>query len=876
MSKKYVYDFSEGKKDLKKLLGGKGANLAEMSNLKIPVPDGFTISTEVCQIYQESAGKYPKTILDEIDQHLDFLEKKTKKRFGSKKNPLLVSVRSGAAVSMPGMMDTILNLGLNDETVISLAKETKNEKFSYDAYRRLIQMFGNVVLKLDSSKFEEELAKLKKKKGVENDFDLEASDLKSLIESYKKIIKKNSTLDFPQDPKKQLRMAIDAVFDSWNNERAIYYRKMNNLDFVKGTAVNVQEMVFGNKGNSSATGVCFSRNPSTGKKEFYGEYLINAQGEDVVAGVRTPKHINELKKEMPEIYDQLVKIKDKLEDHYRDMQDMEFTIEEGKLFLLQTRNGKRTAHAAVKISMDLLREHKISEKEALLRVTPEQISTLLHKQIDPLAKKNGKLLGRGLPASPGAAVGKIVFDPLDAKKFSEAGEKVVLARKETSPEDLIGMHVSEGIVTSRGGMTSHAAVVARGMGKCCISGLKDLKIDFAGKKAKIGTKELKEGDIITLDGSTGEFFLGELELSEVNFSKDFKELMTIADRLRRMEVRTNADTPEDAKKALEFGAEGIGLCRTEHMFFQGDRIKLVREMILSSSKEARVESLNKLMPIQKEDFRKLFVIMDSKPVTIRLLDPPLHEFLPKTNEELNEIAKDLNISISKIKAVREDLLEVNPMMGHRGCRLGIYYPEITRMQVRAIFEAAYLASEQIEKEIIPEIMVPLVGDILEFENQKQIIEDEIRKIFSEKGFEIPYKIGTMIEVPRAALNAQEIAKKADFFSFGTNDLTQMTFGFSRDDSSKFIADYLKKGILKNDPFKVLDEDGVGKLVKLASESARVINPKFKLGICGEHGGNKESIEFCESMGLDYVSCSPYRVPVARFSSAIAAIKQIKR
>jgi len=794
-------------------------------------------------------------------------------RFNDSVNPLLVSVRSGAASSMPGMMDTILNLGINDTVVEALIRKTKNERFAWDTYRRFIQMFGNVVMEVEHHAFEEEIHKIKSKRGVQLDTELTANDLKELVKSYKALVQKITKKSFPEDPKTQMYMAIEAVFGSWNNARAITYRKLNDIHGLKGTAVNIQSMVFGNMGDTSGTGVCFSRNPSTGENKFYGEYLMNAQGEDVVAGIRTPQSIDQLAKQNAVVYKQLVGVRDNLEKHYKDMQDMEFTIQEGKLFILQTRNGKRTAHAAVRIAVEMVTEKVLDKKTAVLRVEPNQLDQLLHKQIDPLAKKKGELIARGLPASPGAAVGKIVFTAERAEELSKNNEKMILVRTETSPEDLIGMNVSKGILTARGGMTSHAAVVARGMGKCCVSGCQDIEVDEKSKTLiikKSGLK-LKELDYLTLDGSTGEVFKGQLNLIEPVLSGNFDTLMKWADEFKTLKIRTNADIPRDAKVAKSFGAEGIGLCRTEHMFFEGDRIKAMREMILAETLEARKKALAKLLPFQKSDFAGLFKEMNGLPVTIRLLDPPLHEFLPQEDKEIQALSKELKITVQKIKSISESLHEVNPMLGHRGCRLGITYPEITEMQVQAIMEAACELTKQ-KVTVIPEIMVPLVGNIKEFQNQRDIIKRVADSILAKYKVQLQYKIGTMIEVPRAALTADQIAAEAEFFSFGTNDLTQMTLGFSRDDISKFLPEYLHKNILEKDPFAVLDQTGVGQLIKMAAEKGRSVRKDIKLGICGEHGGEPSSIAFCHKVGLNYVSCSPYRVPIARLAAAHAALK----
>ncbi len=873
---KMVYFFDEGKKEMRELLGGKGANLAEMTGLGIPVPQGFTITTEVCALYYENNRKVPVGLKAQVDANVARLEKTMNARFGDKTNPLLVSVRSGAAASLPGMMDTILNLGINDEVVQALIKKTGNERFAYDTYRRFIQMFGDVVMGVPHHDFEHEIQKIKDKRKVHHDIDLTAADFKELIANYKALVQKVTKKSFPQDPRVQLDMAIEAVFGSWNNNRAIAYRQLNDITGLKGTAVNVQSMVFGNMGQTSGTGVCFSRNPSTGENKFYGEYLMNAQGEDVVAGIRTPLSIQELEKQNPRVYKQLVDIKNKLEQHFTDMQDMEFTIQEGKLYILQTRNGKRTAAAAVRIAVEMVKEKLIDKKTAILRVEPNQLDQLLHKQIDPQAKAKAELIAKGLPASPGAAVGKIVFTAEHAEEAAKT-DKVILVRTETSPEDLIGMNVSQGILTSRGGMTSHAAVVARGMGKCCVSGCQDIKVDEKAKTLTVAAKKLvlKEFDDITLDGSTGEVFKGSLNLVEPGLSGNFATLMQWADEFRTLKIRTNADVPRDAKVARGFGAEGIGLCRTEHMFFEGDRIKAMREMILASNLEQRKKALAKLLPYQKSDFKGLLKEMAGLPVTIRLLDPPLHEFLPKEKKDIDDLAKEMKVPAQRIIEISEHLHEVNPMLGHRGCRLGITYPEITEMQVQAIMEAACeLVKEKVDAK--PEIMVPLVGNITELQHQKAIIKKVAEETIAKYKVKVDYMIGTMIEVPRAALTADAIATEAEFFSFGTNDLTQMTLGFSRDDIGKFLPEYLKKNLLEKDPFAVLDQTGVGQLVQMAVEKGRKTRPNIKLGICGEHGGEPSSVAFCHKVGLNYVSCSPYRVPIARLAAAHAAIKQTKK
>ncbi|MBW2989293.1 pyruvate, phosphate dikinase [Candidatus Woesearchaeota archaeon] len=868
--KKWVYSFEEGKKEMKESLGGKGANLAEMTNLGIPVPPGFTITTEACDQFYKLGKKYPEGALEQVDKKLKALEDKLGKKLGDSDDPLLVSVRSGAAVSMPGMMDTVLNLGLNDQSVLGLAKKTSNERFAWDAYRRFINMFGDVVMEVPHEKFEEKISGMKKSKGVEFDTDLNAEDLKKLCEEYKDVVKSETGKMFPNDPKEQLRMAIDAVFDSWNNDRAIAYRRINDIKGLIGTAVNVQTMVFGNMGDDSGTGVFFTRNPSTGENEFYGEFLVNAQGEDVVAGIRTPKPIAELKKSFPGCYDELVDIYKKIEKHYKDMQDMEFTIENKKLWVLQTRNGKRTAHAAVKIAVDLLEEGLIDKKTAVLRVDPNQLDQLLHKRIDPVAKKEAEMLAKGLPASPGAAVGEAVFTAEKAYDASEEGRKTILVRTETSPEDIEGMNAAQGILTARGGMTSHAAVVARGMGKCCVAGAGDINVSEKEGKFTVKGIEIKEGDYITLDGSTGEVFKGKLGVIDPELSGDFSKLMGFADEFKKLKVKTNADTPHDAKVARDFGAEGIGLCRTEHMFFEGERIKAVREMILSEDEEGRKKALGKLLPMQREDFKGLFKAMDGLPVIIRLLDPPLHEFLPKEEKDVKELAGELNVTETKLKDVIEGLHEFNPMLGFRGCRLGVSYPEITEMQAKAIMEA-YIECNKEGIKAIPQIEVPLVGNVKEFLIIKEIIEKAAKELGLKRGKD--YLIGTMIEVPRAAITADAIAKEADFMSFGTNDLTQMGCGFSRDDSGKFLGKYVEAGIYEKDPFQSIDQEGVGELMKICITKARKAKKGIEVGICGEHGGEPESVKFCHRIGMNDVSCSPYRVPIARLAAAHAALEK---
>lgn len=873
-TKKWVYYFSEGNKDQKHLLGGKGANLAEMTKLKLPVPQGFIITTEACKYYQDNK-KWPKELEKQIDDYLKRLEKDMGLKLNDEKNPLLLSVRSGAAASMPGMMDTILNLGINDKIAVSLANKTDNPRFAYDSYRRFIQMFSSVVLNISHDFFEDALYDAKLNKKVKNDTDLNVDDLKRLIAEYKRIVKKVTKKEFPQDPKEQLYLSINAVFNSWNNDRAIIYRQLNNITGLIGTAVNIQSMVFGNMGPTSGTGVCFSRNPSTGENKFYGEYLFNAQGEDVVAGIRTPLEISELKKSMPKVYDQLVKIYKSLEKHYKDMLDMEFTIQEGKLYMLQVRVGKRTTSAAVRIAVDMVKEKLITKDDALLRINPDSLNQLLHKRLDPKAIKQAKIITKGLPASPGAVTGTIVFDAKTAVDYVENGKKVILVRTETSPEDIKGMHVSQGILTARGGMTSHAAVVARGMGKCCVAGCSDIAIDELSRKMIVNGKTFTENDFITLDGSTGVVYEGKLDVIDPELSSSFKTLMSWADAKRKLKIRTNADTPKDAAVAVGFGAEGIGLCRTEHMFFEGNRIKAVREMILSKELFGRKKALEKLLPMQRSDFIGLFKAMGSRPVTIRLLDPPLHEFLPKEDTDILDLSRDMKIPIAELKKKIDDLFEFNPMLGHRGCRLGIIYPEITEMQTRAIIEAAIEVNKK-GQNVVPEIMVPLIGTVKEFILQKELIIKTANKVISDKKAKLNYTIGTMIEIPRAALTADKIAKEADFFSFGTNDLTQMTLGLSRDDAGKFLPRYVDLEIYKRDPFTTIDQEGVGQLMEMAIKKGRSVKPKLKLGICGEHGGEPESVMFCNKLGLDYVSCSPYRVPIARLAAAQAVILENKK
>lgn len=871
METKYVYSFSEGSKEMKSLLGGKGANLAEMTKIGLPVPQGFTITTDACNDYYDNEKTIRAEIVAEIEKHLAELEELQGKKLGCTKNPLLVSVRSGAVFSMPGMMDTILNLGLNDNSVLGLADATQNERFAYDSYRRFIQMFSDVAMEVPKYKFENVLDRVKEEKGYKFDTDLTTEDLKGIVEEFKAIYKKEVKTDFPQDPKEQLMLAIEAVFRSWNNPRAIVYRKLNDISHKLGTAVNIQSMVFGNMGETSGTGVAFTRNPATGENKLFGEYLINAQGEDVVAGIRTPQDISTLQNVMPEIYDQFVKVTQILENHYKDMQDIEFTIENEKLFILQTRNGKRTAKAAINVAVDLVEAGIIDKKEAIMRVEPNQLDQLLHPTFEDKALKEATLLAKGLPASPGAACGKVYFNADDVVAAVEGGEKVLLVRQETSPEDIEGMVKAEGILTARGGMTSHAAVVARGMGKCCVAGCGEIKVDEAAKEIRAGELTVKEGDFLSIDGSTGKVYLGEVKQSPVEVTGNFEKLMNWVDETKQMMVRTNADNPRDAKAAVEFGAEGIGLCRTEHMFFEEDRIPAVREMILSKDVEQREKALAKILPMQRQDFLEIFEVMEGKPVNIRLLDPPLHEFLPQDDETIAELAASMGIDEAEIRKRIVDLEEFNPMLGHRGCRLAVTYPEICVMQARAIIEGAI---EAINKgvEVHPEIMVPLVGEVNELKLIRGMIEETAEKVMEEKGVKVDYTVGTMIEIPRACLTADEIAEVADFFSFGTNDLTQMGFGYSRDDAGKFLGEYVDKEILEKDPFQVLDQKGIGKLVQMGAKLGRSVKPELKLGICGEHGGEPSSVEFCYNTGLNYVSCSPYRVPIARLAAAQASIK----
>lgn len=870
--KKYVYAFEEGKKEMRNLLGGKGANLAEMTNIGLPVPRGFIVSTEACTEYYNNNEKISEEIINEIFSKVEELENKTGKKMGDLSNPLLVSVRSGSRASMPGMMDTVLNLGLNDEVAAGFAESTGNPRFAYDSYRRFIQMFSDVVKGYPKSSFERYFDKIKEEKGIKDDLELTAEDMKEVAEKFKENYLELSGEEFPQNPKEQLIESIKAVFRSWMNERAIVYRRLNDIPSDWGTAVNIQEMVYGNRGESCGTGVAFTRDPSTGEKKLYGEYLINAQGEDVVAGIRTPEPISKLESVMPEVYKEFTRIADLLEHHYKDMQDMEFTIENGKLFMLQTRNGKRTAKAALKIAVDLVNEGMITKEEALLKVEPKQLDQLLHPNFDLEALNKATPITTGLAASPGAANGKIYFTAEDVVEANKRGEKALLVRLETSPEDIEGMNSAEGILTLRGGMTSHAAVVARGMGKCCVSGCGDLTIDEHAKTLKTKDGRLfKEGDVMSLDGSTGKVYGEEIKTTEPEISGDFKMFMSWADDVRTMKVRANADTPKDARQALEFGAEGIGLCRTEHMFFHADRIFVVRQMIVAETVEDREKALEKLLPIQREDFEQIFKEMKGLPVTIRFLDPPLHEFLPNNEDEIKHLATELGLEVSKLKERISLLHEVNPMMGHRGCRLAVTYPEIAKMQTRAVIEAAIKVSKEGLK-VVPEIMIPLVGEVKELKYVKDIVLETINKVFEEQNYTLDYHVGTMIEIPRAAITADKIALEAEFFSFGTNDLTQMTFGFSRDDAGKFLDEYYKKNILESDPFARLDQTGVGELVKMAVEKGRITRPDIKLGICGEHGGDPSSVEFCHNLGLSYVSCSPYRVPIARLSAAQASLK----
>ena len=873
MAKKYVYLFKEGNANMRELLGGKGANLAEMTNLGMPVPQGFTVTTEACTRYYTDGKVIGDDIVEQIYAALAETEKVAGKKFGDDKDPFLVSVRSGARASMPGMMDTILNLGLTDVSVVGLANLTNNPHFAYDAYRRFIAMFSDVVMEIPKNEFEAVLDEFKEKKGVKYDRDLSADDLKEVVVRFKEIYKKHMGVDFPQDPKVQLMEAVKAVFRSWDNPRAIYYRRMNDIPGDWGTAVNVQSMVFGNMGETSGTGVAFTRNPSTGEKKLYGEYLLNAQGEDVVAGIRTPEPISHLQEQMPDVYQQFVDIATKLEAHYRDMQDMEYTIERGKLYMLQTRNGKRTAAAALKIAVDLVDEGVLSEEEAVLKVEPKQLDTLLHPNFDAAAVKKAPVIAKGLPASPGAATGGIYFTADEAAEHGKNKEKVILVRRETTPEDIEGMDFSQGILTVFGGMTSHAAVVARGMGRAAVVGCGALKIDEEAKTLTVGDKVYHEGDFISLDGSTGNVYDGQIATVEASISGEFARFMGWADAARRLRVRTNADTPRDTKQAVKFGAEGIGLCRTEHMFFEADRIAAVREMILADTKEQREKALAKILPMQQGDFEAMYKALEGKPMTVRYLDPPLHEFVPHVDmkEEIDELAKNLGITSEEVIHKINALHESNPMMGHRGCRLAVTYPEIAEMQTRAVLQAAIDVTRECGYNIVPEIMIPLVGSKKELAFVKSIVDETAKKVFEEQGMTLEYHVGTMIEIPRAAVTADEIAEEAEFFSFGTNDLTQMTFGFSRDDAGKFLGAYYDNKIFERDPFARLDTDGVGKLVQMAAKLGRQTRPNLKLGICGEHGGDPSSVMFCHKVGLNYVSCSPFRVPIARLAAAHAAI-----
>ncbi|MDF2378661.1 MAG: pyruvate, phosphate dikinase [Candidatus Gracilibacteria bacterium] len=865
----YIYHFDEGSKDMKGLLGGKGANLAEMTTLGLQVPPGFTLTTEYCIQFLKNESHAPN-FKEKIHQAVEKVEQQMGEKFGDADKPLLFSVRSGARVSMPGMMDTVLNLGLNDTTIQGLIKQTSNERFAYDAYRRFINMYGNVVMGVSHHHFEAKFVEFKKSKGYEDDLEMTPEDLRALVGIYKETVKEHCGNDFPDDPWDQLQGALDAVFQSWNNKRAITYRNINKIAHDWGTAVNVQTMVFGNMGETSGTGVAFTRDPSTGEKGYFGEYLMNAQGEDVVAGIRTPKQIADLKNQMPEVYKELTDIFDKLEAHYKDMQDIEFTIEKGKLYILQTRTGKRTGKAAVRIALDMIDEGLIDKKTAILRVDANSLEPMLHPTVDP--KADSEVISKGLPASPGAACGRVVFTADDAVSAKQNNEKCVLVRHETSPEDIAGMNSAEGILTSTGGMTSHAAVVARGMGKCCVAGAGDIKINYAEKKFICGDVEVKEGDIITICGTSGEVMLGEVATIPPQLDEYFEKLMGWADEIRTIKVRTNAETANDAQNAINFGAEGIGLCRTEHMFFDQERILHVREMILSDTHEQRIKAIDKLLPYQKDDFIKIFKIMDDLPVTIRLLDPPLHEFVPHDDEEIEKVAAELGMTSEEVKEKIVDLEEVNPMLGHRGCRLGVSYPELSIMQAKAIIMAA-LEVQKDGKKVIPEIMVPLVSLSEEFTNLEKKIRKHADKLIASSGIELEYKVGTMIEIPRACIVADRIAEKAEFFSFGTNDLTQMAFGFSRDDAGKFLGTYQEKGLIKSDPFSVLDQEGVGALMKIAVEKAKSVRKDIKLGICGEHGGEPSSVEFCINLGFDYVSCSPFRVPIARLAAAQAELKK---
>ena len=868
MSNKYVYSFSEGSKEMKSLLGGKGSNLAEMTNIGLPVPPGFTITTDACTRFYEEGEKLWPELIEEINEHLGKVEESLGKRFSDEQNPLLVSVRSGAVFSMPGMMDTILNLGLNDKSVLGLISSTGNERFAYDSYRRFIQMFSDIAMGIPKRKFDKIMDEMKETKGVELDTELDAKDLKILVEKYQEVYSEEKGKPFPQEPMEQLQLAIEAVFSSWNNPRAVIYRRLHDIPSDLGTAVNVQSMVYGNMGDTSGTGVAFTRNPANGENKLYGEFLMNAQGEDVVAGIRTPRSISDLQEILPEVYEEFKQVNSILETHYKDMQDLEFTIEKGKLFMLQTRTGKRTAHAAINIAVDLVKEGKISKEEAILRIEPNQLDQLLHPTFDVKALADSKVIAKGLPASPGAASGRIYFHAKDVVEAKARGEKALLVRQETSPEDIEGMVNSEGILTARGGMTSHAAVVARGMGKCCVAGCSEIRVDEDSRIIRTADMTLNEGDYISLDGSTGTVYAGEIEKVQPELSGQFGEFMSWVDEIRRMRVRTNADTPRDAVAAVKFGAEGIGLCRTEHMFFDEERIPAVRRMIVSNNESQRQKALDVLLPLQRKDFYEIYQAMEARPVTIRLLDPPLHEFLPTKTEDIQSLADSMEISFQDLKDTIHELEEVNPMLGHRGCRLAVTYPEIAKMQTRAIIEAALDYKVKDGVEIEPEIMIPLIGDEKELDYVKKHVVEEIEAVFAERNDKIEYMIGTMIEVPRAALTADEIANEAEFFSFGTNDLTQMGFGFSRDDSGKFLNEYVEKGIFSKSPFEVLDQKGIGKMMEIAVELGRKTKPNIKLGI-----GEPSSVEFCHRIGLDYVSCSPFRVPIARLAAAQAVLKE---
>lgn len=868
---KFVYSFNEGSQDMKNLLGGKGAGLAEMTKIGLPVPFGFTITTSACKIYSDR-GKLDDEIIKDVYAHLEELEQVAGKKFGDDKNPLLVSVRSGAPISMPGMMDTILNLGLNEVSVEGLAKKTENDRFAYDSYRRFIQMFGDVVMEINKKKFDEVFDGQKKKVGAEFDVDLTTEDLKVIIDGYKKVVKKELGRDFPQDPMDQLMEAINAVFRSWNNDRAILYRKLNDIPDSLGTAVNVQSMVFGNTGNNSGTGVAFTRSPVNGENRVFGEFLVNAQGEDVVAGIRTPQPIAEMKQAFPDVYKQFDEVAHILENHYKDMQDMEFTVEDGKLFMLQTRSGKRTAAAAIKVAVDMVNDGLITKEEAIMRIEPDQINQLLHPNFDPAELSSAKAIAKGLPASPGAATGQLVFHAEDAAEWKKDGKKVILVREETSPEDLAGMVAAEGILTARGGMTSHAAVVARGMGKCCVAGCSAIIVDEESRTMKVSGKVYKEGDKFSINGTDGSVYAEEIKTIPPELSGNFATVIGWADDIRQIGIRTNADNPRDAKQAVDFGAEGIGLCRTEHMFFEDERIPKIRRMILADTEEERREALKGLLPYQTEDFREIYKVMGERPVTIRLLDPPLHEFLPHNEAERKQLCEQFNIPMEVIEKKTIELHEFNPMLGHRGCRLAVTYPEIAEMQTTAIINAALDVKKETGIDIKPEIMVPLVGIPNELKQVKKTIDETIKKIFEERGEKLDYLVGTMIEIPRAALLADEIAEDAEFFSFGTNDLTQMGFGFSRDDTGKIISEYVDRGVLEEDPFQSLDQHGIGKLVEFAVQGGKKTRPNIKLGICGEHGGDPKSIDFCYRAGLNYVSCSPFRVPIARLAAAQATLR----